>query len=357
MKAIVLYGSFEFAPYAKKYMEILEETGEEYDLIGWRREEIPQYTGDNVYMYGGTAAKRYSSPIRKVTPAFGFRQYAKDIIKKKNYDGLIILTTQTALMLSDVLLGRYRHKYIFDYRDKSYEYIAPYRALVNALIKASVETAISSPWFAEGLTDKKDYIRVHNFRNENLKYKRDTVIKKSPDERISVGYVGALRAYDYHKRLIDMFANDSRFELHTYGGGDDTERLAEYAAKFDNSYVHGVYKEEDKYGIIEQFDLMIYNYPSNFVNDAAVANKYYDALITKKPMLVNQNTKIGRFIQDNRMGVGIEREDGVSGITDKIYEWYRGFDTDIFVKECDKCLDEYIKDNELFEDRIKAAVK
>ena len=354
MIGIILYGSFELAPYSKKYMDILEEAGETYDLIGWRREEIPQYEGDNVYMYGGAAAKRYSSPMQKIRPALGFRQYVKDIIKKKNYDGLIILTTQTALMLCDLLLGRYRNKYIFDYRDRSYEYLAPYRALVNAVIQNSAETVISSPWFSEGLTDKKEYIKVHNLQNENLKFRKNTVVKRMPGEKIIVGYVGALRAYDYHKQLIDMFANDSRFVFHTYGCGDDTKRLAEYAAKFSNTYVHGAYREADKYGIIDSFDIMCYNYPYSFVNDVAVANKYYDALITKKPMFVNQRTRIGRFIQDNHMGVGIDQDADPADSADKIYEWYRNFDADMFVEKCDLCLDGYIKDNHLFENRIKA---
>ncbi|UKI38162.1 MAG: hypothetical protein L6V93_09380 [Clostridiales bacterium] len=54
------------------------------------------------------------------------------------------------------LLTRYRNKFIFDYRDKSYEYVKPYGMLVNAVIKASRETVISSEWFKNNLTDKKN---------------------------------------------------------------------------------------------------------------------------------------------------------------------------------------------------------
>ena len=355
MTGIILYGSFELAPYSKKYMKILDDANIEYDLIGWRREERVTYTGGNVYMYEGGAAKRYSSVIHKILPALGFRRFVKRLIRKKGYDKLIILTTQTGLMLFDVLLWRYRDKYIFDYRDRSYEYIKPYGALVNAIVKGSVETVISSPWFASGLTGKKEYIKVHNLQTENLEHRKAECIKKKAGEKIVVGYVGALRSYSYHKRLIDIFSNDKRFEFHTYGCGDDNDRLTEYAAEFDNTFVHGTYSEAEKYGILDTFDSMCYNYPYSFVNDTAVANKYYDSLIMKKPMFVNSRTQIGRFIAENGMGLAVDENE--ENITDRIYEWYNGLDPQGFVKTCDFYLDKYTKENGIFEEKISRAIK
>ena len=81
MVGIILYGSFELAPYAKKYMNILENAKIPYDLIGWRREEEARYSGENVHIYEGKAAKRYSSPIAKIMPAMGYRRYVKKLLK------------------------------------------------------------------------------------------------------------------------------------------------------------------------------------------------------------------------------------------------------------------------------------
>ena len=351
MVGIILYGSFELAPYSKMYMSILEQLGIGYDLIGWKREEKTEYAGENVFIYDGRAAKRFSSPIDKIKPALGYRKYIKKIIKQRNYDKLIILTTQTAVILADMLLGKYKKKYIFDYRDKSYEYLKPYGAVINSLIKASAETVLSSPWFRDSLTDKKDYVIVHNFREELLKNKRESCEKKNPDERIIIGYVGALRSYEYHKSLFDAFGNDSRFELHTYGCGDDSDRLYEYSRKFDNVYVYGAYSDSEKYKIIDKFDMMLYNYPYNFVNDGAVANKYYDSLLMKKPMIVNNKTKIGRFIEDNGLGVSIDED--CKNAAEKVYEWYKSFDAEYLVKRCGGLIEKYLEDNRAFEQRIR----
>lgn len=351
MVGIILYGAFKLAPYTKKYTDILDSLGIKYDLIGWRREEEPSYA-DNVYMYNGRTAKRFSSVLGKIIPSIGYRRFVKRLVKKKKYDMLIIFTTQTAVVLADLLLFKYRKKYIFDYRDKSYEYIKPYSALINGIIKASAETVVSSQWFPQYLTDKKNYVLTHNFRPEALVH-RKSVCKKSGGT-VTVGYVGILRSYEYHTGLIDCFAGDSRFEFHIYGCGDDVARLFEYAKKFSNIFIHGAYTEEDKYGIIDTFDIMCYNYPYSYVNDGAVANKYYDALIMKKPMFVNAETALGSFICENGIGVGVP--DHGCGTADTVYNWYKSLDPDAFAKTCDRLLDEYIAQDENFYQVIKRAL-
>ena len=351
MTGIILYGSFELAPYAKKYMNILDKANIPYDLIGWRREEEAQYLGENVYIYEGKAAKRFSSPFAKIMPAAGYRRYVKRLLKKKKYERLIILTTQTAIILCDILLTHYRGRYIFDYRDKSYEYIKPYSMLVNALILSSKETVISSEWFKNNLTGKKEYILSHNFQEVFLKYRKKECVKKEDGKKIIAGYIGALRSFEYHRHLIDCFKFDNRFEFHTYGCGDDVERLCEYSKNFDNIYVHGVYREQDKYSIIENFDIMCYNYPYSYVNDGAVANKYYDALIMKKPMFVNPKTLLGAFIEKENLGVGVD-ENSLE-ISGKIYDWYKNFNPENFSGKCDFLLDKYIAEDKLFYKKIK----
>lgn len=355
MVGIILYGAFELAPYAKKYTDILDKIGEKYDLIGWRRDEVPVFEGENVFMYEGKSSKRYSPVVSKISPAFGFRRFVKSILKKKKYDKLIILTTQSAILLFDVLLFRFKGRYIFDYRDKSYEYIKPYRMLVNGIIKNSKETVISSKWFADNLTDKKDYIITHNFSENSLKYRKTTFDKKKTGEKLTVGYIGALRSFEYHKHLIDCFKNDERFEFHIYGCGDDVSRLKEYAETADNVFVHGAYKESEKYLIIEKFDIMCYNYPYSYVNDGAVANKYYDALIMKKFMFVNPKTKLGKFIDDNNLGVGVS-EDG-SNISNVIYNAYFKTDAQKFSKTCDYYLEKYISEDTAFYEKIEDALE
>lgn len=351
MVAIILYGPFELAPYSIKYMEILKAAGEEYDLIGWRREEKVQFVGENVFMYEGKTAKRFSSLSAKLMPTLGYRHYVKQILARKKYDKLIILTTQTAILLAPELLTKYRSRFIFDYRDRSYENVRPYAMLVNSLIRASEQTVISSKWFADALTDKKEYILAHNFRRSSLSYRLDECVKKREGEKIEAAYIGALRSYDYHRWLIDCFGNDPRFNFHIYGCGDDCERLRDYAGYADNIFIHGAYREDDKYDIMSNIDIICYNYPYNFVNEGLVANRYYDCLIMKKPMFVNPRLRHGDFIVKEGLGVGVD--EGSSDICDKIFEWYRNFDANAFSHKCDELLRQYVREDEEYYRKIK----
>ena len=96
---------------------------------------------------------------------------------------------------------------------------------------------------------------------------------------------------------------------------------------------------------------MCYNYPYSYVNDGAVANKYYDALIMKKPMFVNPKTLLGAFIEKENLGVGVD-ENSLE-ISGKIYDWYKNFNPENFSGKCDFLLDKYIAEDKLFYKKIK----
>ena len=96
---------------------------------------------------------------------------------------------------------------------------------------------------------------------------------------------------------------------------------------------------------------MCYNYPYSYVNDGAVANKYYDALIMKKPMFVNPKTLLGAFIERENLGAGVDEES--LDISGKIYDWYKNFDACEFSKKCDFYMDRYIAEDKLFREKIK----
>lgn len=200
MVGIILYGPFELAPYAKAYMQMLDGMDIKYDLIGWRRGDAAEYEGENVYIYCGKTAKRFSTPIHKLLPTVKYRRFVKRLIRKKKYDMLIILTTQTAMILPDVLLGRYSGRYIFDYRDKSYEYIKLYRALVNAFARHSKETAVSSPWFAENLTDTLS-------ARELVESEGNGWVCANDDEEIAVCLEKVMRSFSPHKNKIEKLDN------------------------------------------------------------------------------------------------------------------------------------------------------
>ena len=349
MIGIIIVGEIELSPFAKKYITAMEERNIPYEIIHWNRSG-EKGAGDEKHCTYFEQVDRYGSLIKKVKPFLHFRKFAKKLIKKQKYEKLIVLTTQTAIILFDVVLSKkYKNKFFFDYRDTSYEYIGLYRGFINKIIKKSYATCISSPGFKKYLTDKKDLIVAHNFQD---KYYENRVKQYTPknSDKIVIGYIGYLREFDYLKKFVDIFGKDERFRFNIHGGGDCVDELKEYAAKYENVTVFGAYKEDEKMDIVDSFDMICYNYPYSFVNYPAIANKFYDGMIRKKPMFGNSRTFSGEMIE--KYGLGISLDEDETQITQKIFEYFDSFDAGKFTGNCENFLKTVLEDDKKYIKKI-----
>ena len=123
MIGIIIVGEIDLSPFSKKYISEMEARNIPYEIIHWNRSgNYREY--DKKHLTYFEQVDRYGSLIKKVRPFYNFRKFAKRLIKEHKYEKLVILTTQTAIILFDVVLSRkYRNRFFFDYRDTSYEYI------------------------------------------------------------------------------------------------------------------------------------------------------------------------------------------------------------------------------------------
>lgn len=353
MIGIIYCGQIELSPFVKKYIAALERENITYEIVHWNRSGTKMPDDDKNRTFSAQV-DRYGSLWGKALPYLQFRRFAKQMIKKRNYEKLIILTTQTAFMIPDLLFGKYKNRYFFDYRDTSYEYIKPYKKLVDKIIKKSSFTAVSSPGFKKYLTDEKELIVAHNFQYEYYDNRAARCVK-SESEKIVIGYIGYLREYDYLIKLAEKIGADTRFELHIHGSGDCLSALSDFAEAYPNISVYGAYDEKDKMKIVDTFDMICYNYPKSFVNYPAVANKFYDGLIRKKPMFGNSDTFSGELIAQN--GLGISLPETEENVTDKIYEYYNTFDEKEFEENCEKVLKKVIDEDAYYTEKIEEFVK
>lgn len=353
MVGILFVGQMEYAPFVKNYIQSLEKNGESYEFVQWNRSGASAQ-GNREGITFSTEISRYDNLIKKVMPYLKFRKFLKKTIKERKYDKLIVLTTQTALMIPEVLLGRYKGKYFFDYRDTSYENLKPYKMLIDAIIKKSYATCISSPGFKEYLTNEKELLIAHNYQKENLG-NRVLEYGKSENDPLKIGYIGYLREYEYLTKWVDIFGKDERFEFHIHGSGDCVEELREYSKDYQNVYVYGAYDEKDKMNIVDSFDIICYNYPKSFVNYPAIANKFYDGIIRKKPMFANIETFSGILVDEN--GLGISLKENECDITDKIYNYYKSFDESEFENNCNLFLEKVTTEDKYYMSKIEEFVR
>jgi len=351
MIGIVCVAQIELSPFAKKYMAVFEKNGVKYDIIHWDRSGEKREDKENVYTYT-KQLDRYAPKIKKLLPFIGFSRFAEKIIKQKKYQSLVVLTTQTALLIPAALF-KYRKRYFFDYRDTSYEYIKPYSFLINKIADFSMGMCISSPGFKEYIKTKTNMVVAHNFQDKAYAERKKTCVKKE-NGKIVMGYIGVLREYEYLKKMVSAFGSDERFEFFIHGGGDDLEKLKKYSENFKNVKVFGAYKEDEKQSILESFDMICYNYPHSFVNYPAIANKFYDGMLSKKPMFANSRTFSGGLIEKYALGISLDQDE--ADLTEKIYDYYKNFDAKEFENNCEAFLNTVIEDEKKYISEIEKII-
>lgn len=351
MIGIIYIGAIKRCPYLKNYTNCLNELSIDYEIISWDRSvnqqtEIPNLNAkkNHIFKY---PSKEQKSPVYKIADFYRFSKYAKDTIQKQKYDKLVVLTTMSGIVILKELCTQYKNKYIFDYRDASFEFFKPFNTLLNKIVVNSTFTSISSRGFLEVLPKYENYVMAHNCSN----FKTVTSDTKLKNSKVVVGYIGGLRESDYMKLLVDRFVNDYRFEFIAHGGGENLQELIEYSTGMNNVIFTGEYIESQKKDLIKDFDLICYNYPESFVNNLALANKFYDGLSYRKPLLGNANTYSGQLIKDNDVGISLDFND--KEYKEKLFEYYMNYNSQDFETQCDRLLFKIKEENDIYVKKIK----
>ncbi|KAA0955537.1 glycosyltransferase family 4 protein [Sporosarcina sp. ANT_H38] len=351
MIGIIYIGSINRCPYLKNYTNCLDELAIDYEIISWDRSENTQAevveSNAQAHHVFKHPSKEQRSPIYKIADFYRFRKYAKKIIHNKNYEKLVVLTTMSGVVILKELCNQYKNKYIFDYRDASFEFFKPFKSILKKIVINSSFTSISSKGFLEVLPEYDNYVMAHNCSS----FETLTSNNQIGNSKVVVGYIGGLRESDYMKSLMDIFGNDNRFEFIAHGGGENLQELKDYSAGMNNVIFTGEYSETQKKDLIKGLHLICYNYPESFINNLALANKFYDGLLYRKPFLGNINTYSGKLIKSNDVGISLDLKD--KEYKNKLYDYYINHNPQAFEKRCDLLLSEIKDENKVYQKNIK----
>src|SRR5699024_8164319 len=118
----------------------------------------------------------------------------------------------------------------------------------------------------------------------------------------------------------------------------------------------GRFTRSEKADLLNDIDIInAYYSEKKYANMYAISNKYYDALIYKKPILVNSNVHIGKIVSQNKVGFAVDINK--SDVTNKIYNDYLKFDFKEFYDRCDEVLQKVLKEDREYCDQVFDFVK
>ena len=250
------------------------------------------------------------------------------------------------MLLQRQLKKCYKNKYIFDYRDSTYEGFSPFKKVVASLVENSYATFVSSDAFRIYLPEsEKDKIYTsHNILEDSLNHREEKEEYGVPSEKIRIAFWGFIRHEEINRQIIRKISEDKRFELHYYGREQQVAKnLKKYVVdnNIENVFFHGEYKPEDRYEFVRRTDII-----HNIYKDAnmmlAMGNKYYDGAIFKIPQICMEGSFMGKTATVN--GIGFECDPYKDFFTDDIYNYYTTLDKETFINKCDEDVSRFLSE-------------
>ena len=350
--AIIILGNSWVCPYVSTYKRILEKQGCAYDVILWDRD-------------GSDAAVscRYSSgkanlanPVVKVWHYLRYADFIKKTISENGYDRLVVSGPHLAILLSGILRKRYKGRYIIDYRDVSVEQHLLLGGVYSKVLESSYCNVISSPGFRAHLPAAYEYFVSHNFNVdaalESLKGDAAPLCRGNTLDILTIGYI---RNYSSNVKIIQALGGDADYSLRFTGRGDAAASLQEYAVAngYANVKFEGFYKKEDEAAIVATSDFVNIFFPDDVEHRAIMSNRFYLALIHKKPVIVTEGSVQAALVKEYGLGV-------VTGnccnLAADIKEFLLTLDYASFCARCNELLSVFVEEDRMLERAVAAFV-
>ena len=347
MISIIFCGDLRYCPYLSRYTDRLELAHSDYEVLFWNRSALKLNVKDN-YKYYDSPSGEELEKSKKMLDFLGFRKWVKKQLKYSKPDGIIFLSTLSAVLLCDVT-NKYNKRYVFDIRDYSYENISVFRKIESRIISNSYFTAISSKGFKAFLPEH-EYVIAHNFnRNEMI----DPYCFSKKREPYQIVWNGSVRYFIYQKKYLDIFKNDPRFIMVYHGAGIDLDLYKNYCNDngINNVLFTGAYDNRDKARLLKEAAFLNNCYGGRDGDELryAISNRFYDGLVYHIPQIVEADGYKAKETLRLKVGLGVEP---TFDLPDRLYQYYSDLDAEIFDKNCETALSEVILDDDNYIQRI-----
>lgn len=294
---ILLIGCFDsyLHPYVEKYISIFKKNNVSYNFVYWNRSNRHDIDDHNAISFDYNM-NSYRSFIYKIKGYLKYRSFVLKLMKREKYDKLVFLTTQSA-MLFYKMTKKFKGKYLFDYRDVTYEKFSFYKKLTNNIVKNSINTIISSKGFLSNFNDNY-YEKIILCHNTKGKFEIEKLAKTSSD-KIRVVFWGMVRQVNYYKNVFDFFSKNENFSVHIYGDGylmQINQIIRD--KKYKNIFVHGPYKQETLKEIAKNTDILLNCYSNNSIQKNALTVKMYEGIKYMIPMVIQKDSYMDKYLLD-----------------------------------------------------------
>lgn len=328
--AVIGFNDMISMPYMRFYKRTLESFGVDADYYCWDRScDGNTLVDGNVYTF---RIKCSDNKLGKVFDMLKWRMKILNVLKRKNYEKIIILTSLPAVLLKRYLSRKFYKNYIFDIRDFTYDNNRYFKALMKDLCECSYRTFISSPGFRRMLLTEENVLQIHNVDVDIADYGAPNFIK----ERITLGYIGLI-AYDKSCITVIKKLAGTKYKLY-FRGIFKTQVIQEFCKKNDvrNVEFEGRFVSDEKNKIYRDIDIVncIYGVKGENNKQYALPNRLYDAVYCCRPIFALKGTALAEYIDKYAIGLTVDEDDDFKN---KLDDYISDFNPEKFENNINKC--------------------
>lgn len=277
----------------------------------------------------------FGKGFRSIIPFCKFQMAMIKWLKKnvKQYDIIHACDFDTAFLSSNIS-KKYNKKFVFDIfdflggdADTFFKRILV--KLQKKIINNSDATIICTEERIHQIdgTKPKKLIVIHNTPSNIQMPKIYEENSKMQSKAIKVVYVGILQDFRLLIELSNYFKINRDIELHIGGFGKYEKYFEKISYECKNIHYYGRLKYEDTLMLENSCDIMLAIYDPKLENHRyAAPNKFYEALMLGKPIIMAKGTGMSEIVEKNNFGEIIEYSEigftnGLNKLIDRKLEW------------------------------------
>jgi len=315
MSNIVMILTNLFQPDVRVYKEAsyLAEIGHDVEVLCWdRKNEMKSLPVEDVSGFRVRRFFPYSVPgtgIRQLKAYLSFVLKCKKYLKDKQIDFLYCHDLDGAI--AGMFLRKKSVSLIFD----MHEY---YEGKCKSTFKKSI-----TKFTVDYVQNKsKSIVYVNEIQKFNINEKNVSKLiylpnypiasdfigsEKSLSDKIRISYIGVVRQLNQLANLMEACKDIPDVVVNIHGSGVQYERIKNLAEKYKNVRVTGAYHFTESPKLYSETDISYIVYPmDNIQNIVAEPVKFFEAIITKTPMIVSKEMNISEMVCDKNIGFKVD---------------------------------------------------
>lgn len=326
-KRVVMVRSNPVAPDppVEKIADCLLSQGYEVTILGWDRGSTStEPNGTITFEHGNARVVRFGIPAefsagikKNLLPLAKFQLSILKWLKghRNEYDIIHSFDFDTGF-IADKIAKKYNKTLIYHILDFYIDsHIVP-GSFMREKVKNAEFSVINNAYATIICTDKrreqiagsspKRLEIIHNTPKAFGSISNDFEAIKS-SEKFKIVYVGILAGSRFLREIMEFVEKDERFEFHIGGFGTMEAEIEQAAKGCERIVYYGKLPYEKTLALESSCDIMtaIYN-PAVPNHKYAAPNKFYEALMLGKPLVMAKNTGFDKIITENNIGCLID---------------------------------------------------